>query len=332
MAGFIGFHTAKRLAELGHDVYGIDNINDYYDTQLKHDRLNQLGIQKKESSIELKECQSSLFSNVRFKKVDLINVSEIEKIFKSNKFDNVCHMAAQAGVRYSIENPRTYIDSNINGFLNILEGCRINKVKHLLYASSSSVYGNRKNTPFKETDRVDEPISLYAASKKSNELMAYTYNHLFGFKTTGLRFFTVYGPWGRPDMALTLFADGIIKGKTIKVFNNGQLERDFTYIDDVVDGIIKLLNNSTKESSTNEIYNIGNGSPIKLMNFIRSIEKNLKLVAKKQMLPMQAGDVNKTFADTSQLKLKYNYQPNTPLNDGVKSFIDWYKSYKKLKN
>ena len=220
VAGFIGYHVALRLAKEGHHVYGVDNINDYYDTQLKYDRLNELGIPQEDSSVELKECISNKFENIRFKKLDLVNNTEINYLFDTEKFDKVCHLAAQAGVRYSLENPRSYIDSNITGFFNILECCRHHNVKHIVYASSSSVYGNNKKIPFEENDRVDNPISLYAATKRSNELMAYTYNHLYNFQTTGLRFFTAYGPWGRPDMAIYLFTDSILKGKPLKVFNN----------------------------------------------------------------------------------------------------------------
>ena len=284
VAGFIGYHVALRLAKEGHHVYGVDNINDYYDTQLKYDRLNELGIPQEDSSVELKECRSNKFENIRFKKLDLINNTEINYLFDTEKFDKVCHLAAQAGVRYSLENPRSYIDSNITGFFNILECCRHHNVKHIVYASSSSVYGNNKKIPFEENDRVDNPISLYAATKRSNELMAYTYNHLYNFQTTGLRFFTAYGPWGRPDMAIYLFTDSILKGKPLKVFNNGNLSRDFTYIDDIVEGTLETL---CLSSTKNRTFNIGSGLPIKLNSFISKIEDELGIKANLELTKMQ---------------------------------------------
>lgn len=324
MAGFIGYHVALRLAKEGHHVYGVDNINDYYDTQLKYDRLNELGIPQEDSFIELKECISNKFENIRFKKLDLANNIEINYLFETEKFDKVCHLAAQAGVRYSLENPRSYIDSNITGFFNILECCRHHNVKHVVYASSSSVYGNNKKIPFEEDDRVDNPISLYAATKRSNELMAYTYNHLYNFQTTGLRFFTVYGPWGRPDMAIYLFANAISNNKPIKVYNNGKLERDFTFIDDITEGVYKVLVN---DSVGNNVYNIGNGKPVKLLEFINEIEKGLQKKAKKIFVGMQQGDVESTNADTSLFEKNFSYSPKTSINNGIKNFLNWYKNY-----
>lgn len=324
MAGFIGYHVALRLAKEGHHVYGVDNINDYYDVGLKYDRLNELGISKEDSSIELNECFSNKFENLKFKKIDLVNSFEINYLFKKEKFDKVCHLAAQAGVRYSLENPKSYIDSNITGFFNILECCRHNNVEHLVYASSSSVYGNNKKTPFEEDDRVDNPISLYAATKKSNELMAYTYNHLYNFQTTGLRFFTVYGPWGRPDMAIYLFADAISNNKPIKVHNNGKLERDFTYIDDITEGVYKVLVN---DSVGYNVYNIGNGKPVKLLEFINEIERGFQKKSKKIFVGMQQGDVESTNADTSLFEKNFSYFPKTSIDDGIKNFLNWYKNY-----
>lgn len=324
MAGFIGYHVALRLVKEGHDVYGVDNINDYYDVRLKYDRLNELGISQEDSSIELKECFSNKFENIKFKKLDLVYKTDINYLFEKEKFDKVCHLAAQAGVRYSLENPKSYIDSNITGFFNILECCRHHNVKHLVYASSSSVYGNNEKTPFEEDDRVDNPISLYAATKKSNELMAHTYNHLYNFQTTGLRFFTVYGPWGRPDMAIYLFADAISKNKPIKVYNNGKLERDFTYIDDITEGVYKVLVN---DSVGYNVYNIGNGKPVKLLEFINEIERRFQKKAKKIFMEMQPGDVESTNADTSLFIKNFSYSPKTTINDGIKKFIYWYKNY-----
>lgn len=328
MAGFIGYHTALKLISQGHYVYGIDNINDYYDTQLKYDRLNELGVLQDEARKDLFECQSSKFQNLKFKKLDLIDDKELDKLFQKEKFDKVCHLAAQAGVRYSLENPRAYIDSNIVGFLNVLEGCRHHNVSHLVYASSSSVYGKNKNTPFEEKDRVDNPISIYAATKKSNELMAYTYNHLYGFATTGLRFFTVYGPWGRPDMAIYLFVDAIFKDDPIKVFNRGKLERDFTFIDDITEGVFKILNK--QKVVGNDIYNIGNGNPVNLLDFIKEIEKNLKKKAKKNFYEMQPGDVFQTWANVKQLEENYAYKSITKTPEGVSKFIEWYLGYNRF--
>lgn len=339
-AGFIGFHLAQRLVERGDEVVGLDCINDYYDINLKYARLNVTGIDK--DKIEYGTfVQSSKFNNYRFIQLKLEDRNAILKIFAEEKFDKVCNLAAQAGVRYSIQNPFTYIDSNINGFLNILEGCRHNNVKHLAYASSSSVYGLNEEMPFSTSHNVDHPISLYAASKKSNELMAHTYSYLYGIPTTGLRFFTVYGPWGRPDMALFLFTKAILEGKPIDVFNNGNMQRDFTYVDDIVEGIIRVLDNPSMSNSSwtgknpdpsssvapYKVYNIGNSSPVKLLDFIEAIENALGKKAIKNYLPLQAGDVPATWADVSDLIENFNYRPNTPIQKGVNEFVSWYKDF-----
>ena len=324
-AGFIGFHTCIKLVNKGHEVYGIDNINDYYDPKLKFDRLNELGFNQAESKLFKNEVQSAKFNSLRFSRIDLIDEESIDSLFKHEQFEVVCNLAAQAGVRYSIENPKAYIDSNISGFLNILEGCRNHKVKHLVYASSSSVYGENKKVPFETTDNVDHPISLYAATKKSNELMAHTYGHLYGFKTTGLRFFTVYGPWGRPDMAYYLFAEAISNDKPIKVFNNGKMERDFTYIDDIVNGMTKIIEKNIDSRYHYKIYNIGNNKTESLQNFIATIEKAMGKKVIKEMYPMQQGDVSRTFADVEELIKDYKYQPNTKISAGITKFINWFK-------
>jgi UDP-glucuronate 4-epimerase len=327
-AGFIGFHTCLKLVNQGHEVYGIDNINDYYDPKLKFDRLNELGFNEAETNLFKNEVQSTKFRYLHFSRIDLVDGESIDNLFKQEQFEVVCNLAAQAGVRYSIENPKAYIDSNIVGFLNILEGCRNHKVKHLVYASSSSVYGENKKVPFETTDNVDHPISLYAATKKSNELMSHTYGHLYGFKTTGLRFFTVYGPWGRPDMAYYLFTEAISNDKPIKVFNNGQMERDFTYIDDIVNGVTKIIEKNIHSREHYKIYNIGNNKTESLQNFIATIEKAIGKKAIKEMYPMQQGDVPKTSAEINQLIKDYKYKPKTPINKGIKEFIKWYKNYK----
>jgi len=326
IAGFIGFHLSKTLLEKGNTVYGIDNINDYYDIDLKYARLKELGINKEEASEFLKEVNSSKY-NLNFSRVNLEDREELPKLFKKEKFDIVINLAAQAGVRYSIENPESYVDSNLVGFLNILECCRHHNIKHLLYASSSSVYGQNKKTPFSVEDNVDFPISLYAATKKSNELMAHVYSHLYNIPTTGLRFFTVYGPWGRPDMAPFLFTDAIINDRPIKVFNNGKMQRDFTYIDDIVKGIEIVVKNPPKEiTPPYKVTNIGNGSPESLFDFIKAIEQSIGKESKKIMMPMQPGDVPQTWADTSDLN-KLGYESKTSMVEGVKEFVDWYKSF-----
>jgi UDP-glucuronate 4-epimerase len=331
-AGFIGFYVAKALVAKGHNVVGLDNINDYYDVNLKYARLRRLGIPRanaeKIGKISNSDAQSESFSFIR---LNLEDREALPLLFNDQKFEVVCNLAAQAGVRYSLENPEAYIDSNIVGFLNILECCRHHNIKHLVYASSSSVYGLNKKVPFETTDNVDHPISLYAATKKSNELMANTYSHLYGFATTGLRFFTVYGPWGRPDMAMFLFTDAMVQGKPIKVFNNGQMERDFTYIDDITEGVVRILEKDTTYRITSgekyKIYNIGNNNSVKLLEFIQAIEENLGIQAKRILLPMQAGDVKKTWANVDDLIKDYNYSPNTPIKKGVTNFINWYKEY-----
>ena len=338
-AGFIGFHLAKKLLERGDEVVGLDNINDYYDVNLKYARLRELGIQQED--IQENQLVKSTDSKHKFIKTDLANRETVEKLFETEQFDAVCNLAAQAGVRYSLENPHAYINSNVVGFMNILESCRHNGVKNLAYASSSSVYGLNKSQPFKTTDHTDHPVSLYAATKKSNEMMAHTYSHLYNISTTGLRFFTVYGPWGRPDMAPILFTDAILNNRPIKVFNHGNMSRDFTYIDDIVDGIIKVLDNPAKSdknwnpenptpsssSAPYRIYNIGNNAPVNLMEFITEIETSLGQVAEKNFMEMQAGDVESTYADTSGLMNDFNYSPSTPLDEGVANFVKWYRKF-----
>lgn len=326
-AGFIGFSLVKKLLSFGYDIIGIDNINNYYATDLKHDRLRQLGISIEDSLSYGVVHESKHFSKFKFIKTDIENQESIDKLFGEYQFQKVVHLAAQAGVRYSIENPRAYINSNIVGYFNMIESCRQHGIKHFLYASSSSVYGMNKEVPFSVEDNVDYPISLYAATKKSNELIAHTYSHLYKLRTTGMRFFTVYGPWGRPDMAYHLFADLITNDKTIKVFNHGDLMRDFTYIDDVVNGIQSIIESDRDELY--EVYNIGNNQPVKLMDFIKCIEHELGVESKKEFLPMQAGDVYTTYADIDPMIQKYNYAPSTDINAGIKAFISWYSSYYK---
>lgn len=330
-AGFIGYHTAKALLDRGHSVVGIDNINDYYDPTLKLARLKELGVTTDLNALPDQDYTSTSFENFRFIKLDITDRTNLPILFKEQNFDVVCHLAAQAGVRYSIENPEAYIDSNIVGFLNILECCRHNNITHLLYASSSSVYGNNTSVPFKTTDNVDHPISLYAATKKSNELMAHTYSHLFGLPTTGLRFFTVYGPWGRPDMAMFLFTEAILNGRPINVFNYGNMERDFTYVDDIVKGIVHIIEGDLTQridaGQLYKVYNIGNSKSVKLTDFIEAIEKTLGIKADKNLLPMQDGDVAKTWADVEDLINDFDYCPNTPIAIGVARFIDWYREY-----
>ncbi|MBB1297221.1 NAD-dependent epimerase [Pseudoalteromonas sp. NZS71_1] len=324
-AGFIGNFVAERLCNDGHEVVGLDNLNDYYDPALKHARLERI----------------KHLTQFRFVKMDLADRDGIANLFKDEKFDRVIHLAAQAGVRYSIENPMAYIDSNLVGTATILEGCRHNKVQHLVYASSSSVYGMNEKMPFSTDDAVDHPVSLYAATKKSNELMAHSYSHLYDLPTTGLRFFTVYGPWGRPDMAPYLFTDAILNNREIKVFNNGKMKRDFTYIDDIVEGIIRIQDVVPKRDQSNSntspesskapyrVFNIGNNEPIALMTFIESIEKAAGKVADKNYMPMQAGDVPATFADIDSLQKEVGFKPNTNIEYGMQQFVDWYKEYSK---
>lgn len=340
-AGFIGFHLAKALLQRGDEVIGIDNINDYYDVELKYSRLAETGILRDDIFYNT-SVQSSKYPNYQFVKLDLTDRPNLDQLFADQHFDKVINLAAQAGVRYSIENPQAYIDANITGFINILECCRYNNIKHLVYASSSSVYGNNSKMPLSTSDSVDHPISLYAATKKSNELMAHTYSHLFGIPTTGLRFFTVYGPYGRPDMALFLFTKAILAGQPIQVFNNGEMKRDFTYVDDIVGGLTRVLDHpplpdsedisdpSVSKTASYKIYNIGNSSPVRLMDFIEAIESKLEIVAIKELLPMQPGDVPMTWADTTDLQANLGYRPDTPIKEGIGKFIDWYRSYYKL--
>ncbi len=341
-AGFIGFHLAHKLAKAGHEIVGLDSKNDYYDVELKYARLKNAGINRE--SIEYANLvHSSVYPNYRFVQMRLEDKENLDLLFASEKFDYVCNLAAQAGVRYSITNPYVYLTSNLQGFLNILEACKNTAVKHLAYASSSSVYGLNTKMPFTENESVNHPMSLYAASKKSNEMMAHVYSHLFNIPTTGLRFFTVYGPWGRPDMALFIFTKSIMEGKPIEVFNNGEMQRDFTYIDDIVDGIERVVLNPAKpdpnwnsdqpnpasSSAPYKIYNIGNSNPSQLMAFIRAIEKNLEREANIIYRPMQAGDVPATYADVSNLFNDLAYKPKTNIDEGVKNFINWYKEYYK---
>nr|WP_136251710.1 NAD-dependent epimerase [Ningiella ruwaisensis] len=329
-AGFIGAHTAVKLIEQDLEVVGIDNINDYYDTNLKDARLDWIAGQTK----------AHLF---RFIKMDIADRDAMESLFKEESFDKVIHLAAQAGVRYSIENPHAYIDANILGFMNILEGCRHNQVEHLCYASSSSVYGANEKMPFSTDDNVDHPVSLYAASKKANELMAHTYSHLYGLPTTGLRFFTVYGPWGRPDMAPFKFTKAISEGKAIDVYNYGNHRRDFTYIDDIVEGVIQSTMHTAQpnpdwdgkapDPSSSKapwrVYNIGAQTPVHLLTFIETIEKALGKTAEKNMLPMQPGDVEATYADVESLAKDVGYRPSTSLEDGINKFVSWYQAFYK---
>lgn len=328
-AGFIGFHLSKRLLERGCKVIGLDNLNDYYDVNLKKARLKIL-------------TAHDLF---QFVHADLQDEQALTTLFKTNAIDIVVNLAAQAGVRYSIENPQAYIQSNIGGFLNILEACRHHTIEHLVYASSSSVYGMNINMPFSVHDNVDHPISLYAASKKSNELMAHTYSHLFGLPTTGLRFFTVYGPWGRPDMALFLFTNAIINGKPIQVFNNGKMKRDFTYVDDIVESMVRLLNNPPQanpawdkqkadpgtSSAPYRVYNIGNSKPVNLMEFIEAIEEKIGKKAQKEFLPLQDGDVPMTYADVNDLIEDVGFKPATTIKEGISQFVEWYRNYYSVK-
>ena len=324
-AGFIGFHVSKYLMKRGDSVLGIDNINDYYDPRIKTSRLKML----------------EEFDAFSFTKMDVADKAAMEKLFSEHQFDAVVHLAAQAGVRYSLENPHVYMESNIVGFLNILEGVRHNKINHLVYASSSSVYGANTLQPFSEHHNIDHPVSLYAASKKANELMAHSYSHLYGMKTTGLRFFTVYGPWGRPDMALFLFTKGILDGEPINIFNNGDMIRDFTYIDDIVEGIVRVMDNPPQGNpewsgdkpdpatsyANYRVFNIGNNSPVKLMDFVEAIENAVGKKAIKNLMPMQLGDVPSTCADVSELEKAVGFKPNTSIQQGINNFVEWYREY-----
>jgi len=326
-AGFIGYHLCEQLLKLGHDVVGLDNINDYYDVNLKYARLKELGISESEIQYNKGISSNSHGDRLQFIKINLEDQENLPTLFEENSFDVVCNLAAQAGVRYSIEKPMKYVESNIMGFANLLECVRNTKVKKLVYASSSSVYGLNEKTPFATHDNVDNPISMYAATKKSNELMAHTYSHLFGIETIGLRFFTVYGPWGRPDMAMFLFTDAILNDKPIKVFNEGNLSRDFTYVDDIVKGVINTIEKKNPNKSLYNLYNIGNGSPVKLNDYIKEIEVATGKVAERIMMPMQPGDVEQTWADTSALFKDYNYKPTTKIDKGIEEFVSWYKNY-----
>jgi UDP-glucuronate 4-epimerase len=342
-AGFIGSYVVQRLLEREDEVVGLDNINDYYDVNLKYGRLLKSGIDQE--GIEwYKYVGSKKYPNYRFIRINLEDKQAMQMLFANEKFDRVCHLAAQVGVRYSIENPYAYVSSNVDGFLNVLEGCRNNHIQHLVYASSSSVYGLNGKVPFSEKDSIAHPVSLYAATKKSNELMAHVYSHLYDVPTTGLRFFTVYGPWGRPDMSPSLFTDAILNDRPIMVFNNGDMLRDFTYIDDIVEGVIRVLDTiplpnkewnaqyPDPDSSTcaYKIYNIGNSNPIKLMDFINAIENAIGKIAEKIFLPMQPGDVYQTNADTSSLQKDMDFKPNKNINAGVEETVVWYKDFYKL--
>lgn len=325
VAGFIGYHLAQRLLSAGIQVYGIDNLNDYYDVSLKQARLAQLQPQ----------------AGFTFGLLDLANRDRLLELFQTQKFDYVVNLAAQAGVRYSLENPFAYADSNLSGFVNLLEGCRRNQIKHLVFASSSSVYGANTKVPFAVSDRVDHPISLYAATKKANELIAYTYSHLYNLPTTGLRFFTVYGSWGRPDMAYFKFVQAINAGKPINVYNFGKMKRDFTYIDDVIEGVVRVMYQPSQQHQTSnnshtstdqapyKIYNIGNNSPVELMTFIEVIENALGKTAQKNLLPMQPGDVPCTYADVDDLIADVGFKPTTPIEEGMQRFVAWYREYHK---
>lgn len=337
-AGFIGFHVVKKFLNEGFEVVGLDNINEYYDVNIKYARLAETGIYSPEEldhsggkNRKYKEIQFSeyitsvVYSKYKFIRINLEDKSDILQLFESEKFDFVVNLAAQAGVRYSIENPDVYIQSNIIGFFNILEACRYFTIKHLVFASSSSIYGNNAKIPFSEDDKTDSPVSLYAATKKSNELMAYTYSHLYQIPITGLRFFTVYGPWSRPDMSPMLFANAILKGEPIKVFNNGDMERDFTYVDDIVEGVYRTTTSLTK--NTYRIMNIGNGAPVNLLKFIETLENAFERKAEKVFMPMQAGDVKRTWAETSALESATNYKPQTELNVGIGHFAEWFKYF-----
>ena len=325
-AGFIGFHLVKALCEKGETIFGIDNINDYYPVSLKYARLEQCGIAEQDI-VRGQTVQSSRYPGYRFCRMDICDKARLDELFATEKFDIVVNLAAQAGVRYSIENPYAYIESNVHGFLNILEASRLNGVRHLVYASSSSVYGGNAKTPFKETDRVDNQVSIYAATKKSNELMANVYSHLYSLPTTGLRFFTVYGPWGRPDMSPFLFIDAILHDRPIKVFNNGDMLRDFTYIDDITEGVSRIINVIPSEKTPAAIYNIGNQTPVRLMDYIRCIENATGKTAEKQMLPMQPGDVYQTYADSSALAEATGFTPRTPLQEGICKTVKWFKDF-----
>ena len=339
-AGFIGYHLTRRLAEQGDEVVGLDSINDYYDVGLKHGRLGELGLAVPQPQPGRPgPVASSSYPNLRFVRMDLADKAGLRELFATEKFDRVVNLAAQAGVRYSLTHPDTYIESNVQGFLNILEAARAHPVEHLVYASSSSVYGIDKLMPFGESGAADHPASLYAVSKRSNELTAHSYSHLYGIPTTGLRFFTVYGPWGRPDMALFLFTKAILEGKPIDVFNYGNMERDFTYIDDIVEGVLRVADRpprgdpawNGRQSGVSpapaRVYNIGNGAPVRLLDFIEALEAELGLTAEKNMLPLQPGDVPATWADCAALERDTGYRPSTDVRGGIREFVRWYREF-----
>lgn len=342
-AGFIGYHLAERLLSRGDTVVGLDNINDYYDPNVKYARLANHGIIK--DQVEWNQIvKSTTKDQYSFVRMNMEDRNALHRLFDDEKFDAVVNLAAQAGVRYSLENPYAYVDSNIVSFVNILEACRNNQIKHLVYASSSSVYGLNEKMPLSTSDNVDHPVALYAASKKSNELMAHAYSHLFDIPTTGLRFFTVYGPWGRPDMALFLFTEAMLKGEPIKVFNHGEMIRDFTYVDDIVEGIVRVIDHPPKgnpnwsgahpepdnSKAPYKIYNIGNNNPVKLMDFIKAIEDELGVEAKKNLMPIQPGDVPATYADVADLVRDLDYKPETTIKEGIHNFVSWFRNYYKV--
>lgn len=324
-AGFIGAATVHALIREGHEVVGLDNINDYYDTRLKHARLAAAGVT---AGTERELTASTTLAGYRFVRMDLTDREGLETLFRQERFSCVINLAGQAGVRYSIENPRAYVESNVVGFLNILENCRHYPVRHLIYASSSSVYGMSDKVPYAESDRTDSPVSLYAATKKSNELMAYAYSNLYGLRATGVRFFTVYGPWGRPDMAPYLFMNAVMEGRPIRVFNHGNMLRDFTYVDDIVGGVVRLIPHTPEGRVPHTVYNIGHGSPVALMDFIRVIERVTGRTATLVMEDMQQGDVYQTYADTSRLEKELGYRASVGIEEGIQRFYEWYMGYK----
>jgi UDP-glucuronate 4-epimerase len=327
VAGFIGYHLTKRLLLNGHTVFGIDNINDYYSQELKIDRLNELGLNREDVIVEYKECKSNKYENLHFYKFDLTNADFLSKQFGKISIDKICHLAAQPGVRYSIENPKAYIQSNIVAYLNVLEFARNNRINHFIYASSSSVYGESSDVPFSESSVVDKPVSLYAATKKSNELMAYTYSHLYGIETIGLRFFTVYGPWGRPDMAYFSFSKLILEDGIINLYNYGEMMRDFTYIDDIIEGIIRIIEVNKNDNLKYKIYNIGNNKAEKLIDFVNQLETVFEKKANINLFPMQPGDVTSTFANVDELIKDFGFSPNTSIKEGLQKFALWFKYY-----
>lgn len=328
-AGFIGFHMVQALLQQGYPVVGIDQINSYYDVRLKYARLKETGIAEEQIAAG-KAVQSSIYPSYRFVKMDLNDRVRLQSLFENERFSHVIHLAAQAGVRYSLQNPFAYIDANISGFINLLEACRHYPVEHILYASSSSVYGANTQTPYKETDPTDHPVSLYAATKKANELMAYAYAKLYQLPCTGIRFFSVYGPWGRPDMAPSLFMSAVLKGETIRLFNHGRMERDFTFIGDIVEGLLKIYPSPPSGETPHTIYNMGCSSPVKMIDFLAAIEKITGRKARVEMTDMQPGDVTATFADMTLLKQDFNYQPSTPVETGLAIFHQWFTDFYRL--